>query len=132
MLGTKVFYTFIGVMLAVSLTPVLALTTTETKTISTEQEYALKYTGMYQPVYDQPVKIYTYETLCKGYYTLEDNGLEIKYTGFGDLADDYTYTITKPVVDTLKASSTPPLNEKILDTESVALPVDASTTDISY
>jgi len=98
MIVRNVSYLLLGFILGGSLFAVygsvFALTTTERNDIVSVQESALKFTGTYQPVYDDPyTKVFTYEKLCKGFYTVEDNGTIIKYTGFGDLADEYTYEI---------------------------------------
>lgn len=133
MFGKNLFYAIIGFTLAISTSSVLALTSVETNSIMDEQLYAQKYTGTYQPVYEGPVKVFTYETICKGFYTIEDNGVEIKYTGFGDLADEYTFSepsLSK--VDSLQVSTSTPIDEKLIDSEPVILPVVSSTTDISY
>lgn len=91
----------------------LALTQIEKDIIQSDQESAMKYTGMYQPVYNDLVQVFTYETICKGFYTVEDNGVSIKYTGFGELADQYTYTVDK-VVKSEISTSTPIKDEKII------------------
>jgi len=95
MIVRNYFYAFIALIIGGSLsavgTSVYALTTTERNDIIDKQSAALEFTGTYQPVYDDLVKVFTYETICKGFYTVEDNGVTIKYTGFGDLASDYTY-----------------------------------------
>jgi len=81
----------VGLSLSAVITSVNALTLSEEKIIVDDQLSAIKYTGMYQPVYDALVQVYTYEKICKGFYTVEDNGIIRSYTGFGDLADQYTY-----------------------------------------
>jgi len=106
-----VFVIFFAFFLATHLS--LALTVTEKAIIESDQESAMKYTGMYQPVYNDLVQVFTYETICKGFYTVEDNGVSIKYTGFGELADQYTYTVDK-VIKSKVSTSTPIQDEKII------------------
>lgn len=114
-------YVFLGIVLGVSLAIVLntthALTTTERDSVVDAQDYALKFTGSYQPIYDDPYyKVFTYEKICKGFYVVEDNGTTVRLTGFGDLKDDYTYTYTHPVVENIiNPTSTPPKNEIPVD-----------------
>jgi len=100
MLIRNLFYAFIALIVGGSLSAVgssvYALTTTERNDIIDKQSAALEFTGSYQPVYDDLVKVFTYETLCKGFYAVEDNGTIIKYTGFGDLAENYTYETESP------------------------------------
>lgn len=114
--GKSFFYGIIGFTLAVSLSSVYALTASEEAVVLDEQNYALKYTGSFQPVYDnKDYQVFTYETLCKGFYVVEDNGDSVRFTGFGDLADDYTYTYDK-FVEVSVASST---DEKLPDSTPV-------------
>jgi len=112
MIGTRLFYVFIGVALAVSLTPVLALTVSEKTTIETEQNYAFDLTGTYKPYFSDLYEIHTYEKLCTGYVVIEKTDAQIKYTAFGDLSEQLTYTVDTIGVDTLIASSTFPIDEK--------------------
>jgi len=116
----KPFYVLLGLCVGLSagyyVNTVSALTLSEKNLIKQEQQYAQKYTGSYFPVYEGPIKIFTYEKLCKGFYTVEDNGVDITYTGFGDLADEYTYKEKSNQVDTIIISTTTPeKNEKPLD-----------------
>ena len=106
----------IGFFIASALTvaiPSHALTTSEKNIIESDQESAMKYTGSYQPVYNELVQVFTYETICKGFYTVEDNGVTITYTGFGELADQYTYTVDKLIKSDI-STTTPIKDEKII------------------
>lgn len=109
---TKVLYIFYGILLSAIITPVaFALTSAESNLVLQDQKAALKFTGSYQPVYDQLVNVYTYEGICKGYYTVEDNGIDVIYTGFGDLADQYTFkTPSDRKVPDTKPTSTKDVN----------------------
>jgi hypothetical protein len=119
---TKILYTFYGIFLSAIITPIaFALTTAESQIIESEQKSALRFTGSYQPVYDQLVDVYTYETICKGYYTVEDNGIDIVYTGFGDLADQYTYS---------RPSHTKLLDSKPTTTDDKTIVIDTIEPDI--
>jgi len=123
MYGMKLAYVFLGVFLAISITSIsYALTSTERQEVVSEQLTAIKFTGTYQPIYDGLVQVYTYETICKGFYTVEDNGTIIRYTGFGDLADQYTYESPSPALDKISIAST--TDEKIIDTPIDPVPVD--------
>lgn len=56
---------------------------------------------------DNDHQLLTYETICKGYVIVDySNKNKIKYTGFGDLADKYTYEENLDIL-TGTASSTP-------------------------
>jgi len=112
-----VFVIFFAFFLATHLS--FALTSIEADIIQADQESAMKYTGTFQPVYNDLVQVFTYETICKGFYTVEDNGVTINYTGFGELADEYTYTIEKPIVN--KVAST--TDEKIISTDIIDIPL---------
>lgn len=121
---TKVLYTFYGIILSAITTPVaFALTSVESDFVMQDQKAALKFTGSYQPVYDQLVNVYTYEGICKGYYTVEDNGVDVVYTGFGDLANQYTFKTPS----NRKISDTKPTTTKDAD---IDLSVDTSTENI--
>lgn len=108
-------------------TVVLAVTSTEKALIQEEQTQASKYTGSYQPVYDKPIQVFTYETICKGYYTVEKTADSIIYTGYGDLKDQYTHTEKLPQtkVEALVATTTNPIDEKTID------PVDTTSADFA-
>jgi len=80
--------------------------------IQDEQELAKKLTGMYvSDVSDKNFQIHTYETLVKGYYTVEDTGDSLRYTGYGLLADQYTYTTYYTPADKSDAPTTTPKEE---------------------
>jgi len=116
----KPLYALLGLCVGLStgyyVNTVSALTLSEKTLIKAEQEYADKFTGFYYPVYDGPIKVFTYEKLCKGFYTVEDNGVDITYTGFGDLADQYTFKQKSYKVDTtLLSTTTPDKNENNKD-----------------
>lgn len=52
---------------------------------------------------DEYTQFFTYESICSGYYLVDySNKNKIKYTGYGDLAEKYTYTLDANIV----ASST--------------------------
>jgi len=75
------------------------LSSTEVALIQESQDYSLKFTGDYfSDVKDPNLTINTYETVCKGYYIRHETDTEIEYIGYGDLANEYTYTEQKPVV----------------------------------
>jgi hypothetical protein len=41
---------------------------------------------------DEYTQLFTYETICSGYYIVDrSNANKTKYTGYGPLADKYTY-----------------------------------------
>jgi len=128
--GVKFLYVFCGTVLGVSLAVIFSAYPTQAQTavsLIEEQEYSKKFTGEYfTDVSDPDFTINTYETVCKGYYTIEDNVTSFIYKGYGDLADEYTYTLEKPQVE-LTASSTPketPIYEEIpLSTTTIAEPV---------
>jgi len=121
----NVSYILLGFVLGGSLlavgSSISALTLSERDSVISEQESALKFTGTYQPVYDDLVKVYTYESLCKGFYTIEDNGVTIKYTGFGDLADQYTYETESTTIqkDTISTTTPDKPIEPLPDTSSL-------------
>lgn len=115
MFGKTIFF-LLGVLATYSFS-VLALTAELEQDIQSEQEYSLKYTGSYSPIYEKDYQVFTYEGICKGYYVITDNGVEKRSVGFGDLADEYTFVEKYPVVDTLQATSTLPVDEKPIDTE---------------
>jgi len=127
-MNAKIFNTTILYLFVISFAFFLAvnvsygLTVLEKNEIISFQESAQKLTGDFASVYDDLVQVFTYETVCTGFYAVEDNGVTIKYTGFGDLKDEYTYTIDKSVVDSI-ASSTPIKDEKIIIDTIVDTPV---------
>jgi len=106
----KIFIFLLGVLVSYSYS-VYALTTATLDDIAVEQEYALKYLGMYDPIidYDKNIKINTYEGICKGYYVVEETDTAIRSYGFGDLAENYTYLIDKPYAEQGIATSTDPI-----------------------
>jgi len=108
----KIFIFLLGVLVSYSYS-VYALTTATLDDIAVDQEYALKYLGMYDPIidYDKDIKINTYEGICKGYYVVEESDTAIRSYGFGDLADEYTYVIDKPYVEQGISTTTDPVLE---------------------
>lgn len=52
-------------------------------------------------------RTYTYETLCTGYYTVDETGDKIVYTGHGDLSEKYTYEESLPIKLPSTPSTTP-------------------------
>jgi len=115
--GSMVFYIFrnLGVFLlgyfigltGFTISDLMSLANAQEPELSLDsQQYVLfKQTGEYfSDVSNPQFTINTYETLCKGYYTIETTPTETIYTGYGDLPDEYTYTIK--TTDS-KASSTP-------------------------
>ena len=61
----------------------------------------------YSDVKDPALTINTYETLCKGFYIVEDDGSGIvRSVGYGDLSEDYSYEYEKPVVSHVASSTT--------------------------
>jgi len=118
--GTKhiLIGVFIGIVSSISLNYVYALTVTEKQLILEEQSYAQKYTGdFYTDTTNPELQIHTYETLCKGFYILEDDGITRSFTGYGDLADDYTYSIEVSSIKT-----------ELATTSKNEIPISISTT----
>jgi len=101
----KYIYVVVGFVCSIPVTSAFALTLTESKVIADYQEAAFSITGSFEPVYDDKLSVFTYEKLCKGYYTVEDNGVTVTYTGFGDLADNYTYEESSQKVDSVATTT---------------------------
>lgn len=75
-------------------------------TLDEKQQQALEKTGKYYyDVSNKNFTINTYETVCKGYYTREETEGRVIYTGYGDLAKEYTYEITKPIVSRISTTT---------------------------
>jgi len=56
---------------------------------------------------DDKTQFFTYESLCSGYYLVDySNKQKIKYTGYGDLANLYTYEV--PVISFISPTSSAP------------------------
>jgi len=108
MVVRNTFYLFLGLVLGLSFALILNTSYAQFSDIIQEQVYAEKYTGSYQPVYETDFQVFTYETLCKGFYIITDDGVEKTVTGYGDLAELYTYTQPTEKVDLslVKASTT--------------------------
>jgi len=88
--------------------------------IEEDQKQALKFTGEYFTDHTNPqFTINTYETICKGYYTIRETDTSYEYIGYGDLAEQYTYDIKKE--RTVFIAST----TKDIDTDII---IDSSTT----
>jgi len=88
---------WVGIAIGFSLASVFgtvafALTSAEADLIFEEQNDIKKQTGRYETVISPELQVFTYEKLCKGFYVIEDNGIRITQTGFGDLAEEYTLT----------------------------------------
>lgn len=65
--------------------------------LENDQQAVREETGMYFSDFTNPqFTIHTYETVCKGYYTIEDTPEALIYTGYGDLSSNYTFEIQKP------------------------------------
>jgi len=79
-----IFYTFVGFLLGFGLTSFAQLN------LEAEQEAYFEEKGEY--ISDPKNGVHTYTTLCKGYFY--DDGLGT-VTGYGDLADKYTYQYEK-------------------------------------
>jgi len=107
-------YSAIGFFIALMLfgiAQVFALTVTEENYILEEQADALKWTGEYYTDVSNPdLQVHTYTTLCKGFVVIEQTGSKIISTGFGDLADEYTYVEDKPIGDSVASTSEPVLD----------------------
>lgn len=89
-----------------------------------DQEAVKRVTGEYFSDVSSPdYKIFTYEKLCKGFYTVETVGDEIIYTGYGDSPEEFTYT-TQIEKKSYVATSTP---EQI----DILLPTSVDTSDAS-
>lgn len=101
---------FIALMLF-GIAQVFALSLTEQNYILEEQADALRWTGeYYTDVSDPDLQVHTYTTLCRGFVVIEQTGSKIISTGFGDLADEYTYVEDKPIVDSIASTSGPVLD----------------------
>lgn len=60
-----------------------------------QNAYFEQYGEYFSDVSDPEHLVFTYETLCKGYYEIDSsNKNKIKYIGYGDLAYKYTYEET--------------------------------------
>ena len=139
MIMRNIFYITLGIIMGSSLTVVLnsvdaqvKLSDLSTLDLIDEQNYALKYTGMYvSDVSDSKYTVNTYETLCKGFYTVKDTGDSYIYTGYGDLADLYTYTLKHdPVVMVDLSVSSSTINEVPLSPASVDTVSDTGLNNI--
>jgi len=98
---------FIALMLF-GIAQVFALSVTEENYILEEQADALKWTGeYYTDVSDPDLQVHTYTKLCKGFVVIEQTGSKIISTGFGDLAEEYTYVEDKPIVDSVATTTDP-------------------------
>jgi len=122
MAARNTFYVFLGLVIGVSfsllLNSVYALSTTEISTISDEQNTLLKYTGAYNPIvdYGKGISINTYESICTGYYIVEETETAFRSVGFGDLADQYTYSYDKPIIDKTPSTTTEIVVDTVTDT----------------
>jgi len=95
-----------------------------------EQQSALRFTGDYfSDVSNPQFTVNTYETICKGYYTIENTGTELIYKGYGDLADEYTYVEqilpVFPIKDTIPIDVTEQAIEKPVED----IPFDTTIID---
>jgi len=131
-MAIKTLYVFLGLIIGVSSSLVLNyvdasfFTGLSSVEIIEEQQDALKYTGNYvSDVTDPNTQVHTYEAPCKGFYIIEKTDTDIVSTGFGDLAEQYTYTEKITYVDTQISSSTK--ETEIIDIEPVA--TDTPTTN---
>jgi len=107
-----------------------AYTFGEPTLIEQDQEFAKKLTGDYfSDISDPNFQVFTYEKVCKGFYTVEKSGDTIITTGYGDAADDYTSTeriVKIPYV----ASSTDPIKTEPTDIVTDVVDVISTSTDI--
>lgn len=128
----NVFYMFIGGVLAVSLTSITyALSVTEQMVIEENQGDALKWTGQYQPDMSNPeLQIHTYTKLCTGYIIVEETPTATIYHGYGDLAQDYSYTLQKPLLLDEKPTTTKEIPLEIPPDTTVLPIIDSATTSI--
>jgi len=64
-----------------------------------QSEYFSKNNTYYSDTTNDNLQVYTYETLCTGYYIVEKKDGIIKQTAFGDLSEKFTkqYVIEKTV-----------------------------------
>jgi hypothetical protein len=87
----KFLYFSIGFFLCSLLAGYIA--NAQTITVSDLQDQYYKQHRVYFSDHsDKDYTINTYEQVCKGYYTVERTYDKLIYTGYGDLADEYTYT----------------------------------------
>lgn len=105
--------------------------------IENDQEVVLKRTGQYFTDVSNPqFTVNTYERSCKGYYTIEETDDEIIYTGYGDLANEYTYTITKPKQVATSSDDKPvdvisdPIDTTKNPSDILGEPISSSTLDL--
>lgn len=95
-----VFLVFVGFALGLFIGGYL-VAFVDASSLENDQKVYYKETGKY--FYDTKNKgyqVFTYEELCRGFYTVEEKKDKIVYTGYGDLADKFTYETDIPV-DTL-------------------------------
>lgn len=93
---TYILTFILGFILASSVTFVFALSLSEKQLIETEQNAYFQRTGTYFQDKGTEVKVHTYKGICEGYVIEEETPTQIISTGYGLLADDYTYVYEKP------------------------------------
>jgi len=79
-------------------------------------------------IYQSDFQVFTYETLCKGFYIVTDDGIEKIAQGFGDLAEEYTYTLPSEKVDLLNVISTTTDEKTDIDGLLNVEPIDTTTS----
>jgi len=126
----KTLYIILGFLIGtVGLHYTYALSSTELKLIETEQTAVLKQTGSYFTDHKDPkITLNTYETICKGYYIIETTPDNIIYTGYGDLKNQYTYTIPNENKFT-KSTTTPPLTDVLITDIPITTDKPSTSTD---
>lgn len=124
---TKSIYVLIGVAITLPLSVVLSAP--ELSYVVSEQEDSKKWTGEYfSDVSDPLFTINTYETVCRGYFIRQETDTEVQYIGYGDLANEYTYTERKEYTKDAIASSTPIFDINTNSTSGDGLGLQSSST----
>jgi len=109
-IGSLLFAFLLGFLLSLTLVARgQSLSSTELALVQEAQEYSQKFTGDYFSDVKDPLNtINTYETICRGYFIRHETQTAIEYIGYGDLANEYTYTEQKPLPKDV-ASTTDPI-----------------------
>lgn len=119
MLGKTLFF-LLGSLTSFGFS-IYALSFSDEMAIVEKQATLKEFTGEFQPDLKDPnLQVHTYTAPCTGFVIIEDTSTQTIHTGYGDLANEYTYTINKPVYE--KVASTTPIDDK---------PVDVAPVDLS-
>ncbi len=68
----------------------------QTNFIVEEEAYFNTYGTYFSDVDTDGLGVHTYEKICRGFFLVEKTPEAFIYTGYGDLADKYTYEIPIP------------------------------------